>query len=793
MSSDVRIDGWDISVLVVYLFGVVLTGLIAMFASKRDTLSGFFLAGRFISWLPVGASLFASNIGSEHFIGVAGSGAVSGIGVGAFELNASILLQLLGWVFLPVYIASGVCTLPEYMRKRFGGKRIQVYLAGLSLLLYVLTKISVNLYSGSLFLTEALHWNIWPSVILILILTTLITVTGGMAAVLYTDTLQCFVMVVGAILLASLSFIRVGGFAGLLASYGQAIASIDLQTADSGALLLSLANVTLSTNITSRTELAAYPGMDPSLGCSLPSPKAFRLLREVDDPDMPWLGFILGQTPASIWYWCADQMMVQRVLAAKSLSHAQGGTLMAGVIKQLPLFVMVIPGMISRILYADEVACVPGNHCLRICGQRGGCSNLAYPKLVVNLMPSGLRGLMLAVMLAALISDLTSIFNSSSTLFTVDIYGRFRKGAKESELMLVGRLFVIILVAISIGWIPVVQGSQGSQLYLYIQSVSACLAPPIAAVYLVAILWWRANEPGTFYSLVYGLLIGLIRLVLTIVYSEPVCGEVDNRPWLVSKFHYMYFALLSFASTILVMVVISLLSKPPEKACIQRLTYFTAWNPQVLSKGILNEESVSTQITNTDVVRASFYSTNDPRSLTKNCAISHDDSTGGVVLSESAVDTKCGSAHAEVIDPQCFCKCESRLGVCVHHSLRWLCGCEDRPCPAADEKVCLRALCCCKSVRDDDFDEVDNISDDYAARLQIISSLDQDARAKLGLRVGLVAIIILSVFAYVFFSVYFDLVEAGPFPIKTYANATLPTNITDALDTLLRFGIVRLV
>ncbi|KAF7238307.1 hypothetical protein EG68_11273 [Paragonimus skrjabini miyazakii] len=278
------------------------------------------------------------------------------------------------------------------MRRRFGGKRIQMYLAGLSLLMYVLTKISVNLYSGSLFLTEALHWNIWPAVILILILTTLITITGGMAAVLYTDTLQCFVMVIGSILLAGLSFVRVGGFAGLLASYGQAIASIDLKTADSGALLLSLANATLSTNVTSRTKLAAYPGMDPSLGCSLPSPKAFRLLREVDDPDMPWLGFILGQTPTSIWYWCADQMMVQRVLAAKSLSHAQGGTLMAGVIKQLPLFVLVIPGMISRILYA-----------------------------------------------AALISDLTSIFNSSSTLFTMDIYGRFRKAAKEGELMLVGR------------------------------------------------------------------------------------------------------------------------------------------------------------------------------------------------------------------------------------------------------------------------------------------------------------------------------------------------------------------
>ncbi|GAA34102.2 sodium/myo-inositol cotransporter, partial [Clonorchis sinensis] len=177
----------------------------AMFASRRGTVSGFFLAGRFMSWIPIGASLFASNIGSEHFIGLAGSGAASGIGVGAFELNASILLQLLGWVFLPVYIASGVCTLPEYMKRRFGGNRIQVYLAGLSLLLYVFTKISVNLYSGSLFLTEALQWNIWVSILLILVFTSLITITGGLAAVIYTDTLQCFIMVAGALVLAILS------------------------------------------------------------------------------------------------------------------------------------------------------------------------------------------------------------------------------------------------------------------------------------------------------------------------------------------------------------------------------------------------------------------------------------------------------------------------------------------------------------------------------------------------------------------------------------------------------------
>ncbi|VDP92011.1 unnamed protein product [Echinostoma caproni] len=349
-----------------------------------------------MTWLPVsksssslvsfqvGASLFASNIGSEHFIGLSGSGAAAGFGVGAFELN-------------------------------------------------------VNLYSGALFLAEAIDWNIWWSILLQLSLSTLITILGGLAAVLYTDTLQFFVMVIGAVVLAVMSFVRVGGFGGLLTSYGSAIAHVNASTKLGSDVLLALVDAYQQTNGTQLNQLANHAKNLTNLHCGLPSQKAFRLLREVDDPDMPWLGFLLGQTPASIWYWCADQMMVQRALAAKSLSHAQGGTLMAGAIKILPLFIMVIPGMISRILFPDELACLPGDDCFSKCGHRSGCADMAYPKLVFGIMPSGLRGLMLAVMLAALISDLTSIFNSASTLFTMDIYKRFRKRAKDAELVLIGR------------------------------------------------------------------------------------------------------------------------------------------------------------------------------------------------------------------------------------------------------------------------------------------------------------------------------------------------------------------
>uniref|UniRef100_A0A3Q0KMC9 Inositol transporter n=1 Tax=Schistosoma mansoni TaxID=6183 RepID=A0A3Q0KMC9_SCHMA len=568
----------DIIVLVIYFAALLGTGIYALFASRRGTVTGYFLAGRFMTWLPVGASLFASNIGSEHFIGLAGSGAAAGIAVGAFELNASILLQLLGWVFLPVYIASGVFTLPEYMKKRYGGERIHMYLALLSLILYIFTKISVNLYSGSLFLTEALKWNTWVSIVLLLFLTGLITVTGGLAAVLYTDTLQFFVMIIGALILAIISYINAGGFGGVLSSYGRAIAPINISSSTDSDLIISLANVLNTTNYTSLTQLASSPDVPSSLKCSLPPENAFVLLRGINDPEMPWLGFLLGQTPASIWYWCTDQMMVQRVLAAKSLSHAQGATLMAGLIKQLPLFLIVIPGMISRILFPDVIGCKPGPDCYRICGQKSGCSNLAYPKLVINIMPSGLRGLMLAVMLAALISDLTSIFNSASTLFTVDVYMKIRKKAKNMEIMVVSRIFVIVLILLSIAWIPVIQEFQGSQLYIYIQGVSAYLAPPVASVYLCAILNKRTTERGAFYGLMYGLITGLIRLILTIIYHEPVCGEEDNRPWIIKDIHYMYFALFSFITCGLIVCLLSLTEKRLTNEQLCRLTYWTAWD-----------------------------------------------------------------------------------------------------------------------------------------------------------------------------------------------------------------------
>uniref|UniRef100_H2ZK32 Uncharacterized protein n=1 Tax=Ciona savignyi TaxID=51511 RepID=H2ZK32_CIOSA len=490
----------DLSVVLVYFLLILIIGIAASCFSRRDTVQGYFLAGRNMNFLMIGASLFVSNIGSEHFIGLAGSGASGGIGVGAWELNALMLLQLLGWIFIPVYIASGICTMPEYLEQRFGGKRLRIYLATLTLVLYCLTKISVNLYSGALFIQQSMGWHLYSSVTLLVCVTALLTVTG---------------------------FISVDGYYGMKEKYMQATPNITY--------------IQQKYNISFLYKTFTY-----------------NVLQGITDDEMPWLGFLLGQTPSSIWYWCTDQVIVQRALAARSLSHAQGGTLVAGFIKILPMYIMVMPGMISRVLFTNEIACVPGEHCYQVCESESGCSNLAYPKLVLRVMPSGARGLMMAVMIAALMSDLDSIFNSASTIFTLDLWKRLRKSATNTELMIVGRLFIILLVGISIAWVPIILQFQGGQLFFYIQEVTNYISPPIAAIFLTAILWKGCTEKGAFYGGLVGSSLGLARLITIFIFKPPKCGEEDTRPSFLSSMHYMYFSAILFFLTICIAVLVSL-------------------------------------------------------------------------------------------------------------------------------------------------------------------------------------------------------------------------------------------
>ncbi|XP_045909036.1 sodium/myo-inositol cotransporter [Micropterus dolomieu] len=546
----------DIAVVALYFVLVLVIGFLAMWKANRGTVSGYFLAGRSMTGIVIGASLFVSNIGSEHFIGLAGSGAASGFAVGAWEFNAILLLQLLGWVFVPVYIHSGVYTMPEYLSKRYGGSRLKIYFASLSVLLYIFTKLSVDLYAGALFIQESLGWNIYLSIGLLIGMTALLTVTGGLVAVMYTDALQAVLMIGGALTLTIISLLKVGGLEGVRTKYMQAVPNISA--------IMASGNFTYS----------------PS--CRIePKPDSLRILRGPLDEDIPWPGFILGQTPASIWYWCADQVIVQRVIAAKNIAHAKCATLMAGFLKVLPMFLIVIPGMISRILFVDEIACIGPEHCMAVCGSQAGCSNIAYPRLVMAVMPVGLRGLMMAVMIAALMSDLDSIFNSASTIFTLDIYQTFRGKPSQRELLTVGRIFIVLMVAISIAWVPVIIEMQGGQTYLYIQEVAGYLTPPIAALFLLGVFWKRCNERGAFWGGMTGFTLGTVRLILAFIYRQPRCDQPDDRPAFIIHVHYMYFAAGLFWISGLVAVVVSLCTSPPDE---EQVRTTTVWGLRYIEK-----------------------------------------------------------------------------------------------------------------------------------------------------------------------------------------------------------------
>uniref|UniRef100_A0A8C5W059 Sodium/myo-inositol cotransporter 2 n=1 Tax=Microcebus murinus TaxID=30608 RepID=A0A8C5W059_MICMU len=405
----------------------------------------------------------------------------------------------------------------------------------------------VDMYAGAIFIQQSLHLDLYLAIVGLLAITAVYTVAGGLAAVIYTDALQTLIMLIGAVTLTGYSFAAVGGMEGLKEKYFLALAS-------------------------NRSENGS---------CGLPREDAFHIFRDPLTSDLPWPGVLFGMSVPSLWYWCTDQVIVQRSLAAKNLSHAKGGSLMAAYLKVLPLFIMVFPGMVSRILFPDEVACADPEICKKVCSNPSGCSDIAYPKLVLELLPTGLRGLMMAVMMAALMSSLTSIFNSASTIFTMDLWNHLRPRASEKELMIVGRVFVVLLVLVSILWIPVVQASQGGQLFIYIQSVSSYLQPPVAVVFIMGCFWKRANEKGAFSGLILGLLLGLIRLVLDFIYAQPLCDQPDERPAVVKSVHYLYFSVILSTATLITVSTVSWFTEPPSKEMVSRLTWFTRHNPVV--------------------------------------------------------------------------------------------------------------------------------------------------------------------------------------------------------------------
>jgi SSS family solute:Na+ symporter len=473
--------------------------------ATHESSAGYFLAGRNVGWFVVGAALFASNIGSEHLVGLAGTGYDSGVAVGQFEVLASLILLILGWLFVPFYLKSGVYTMPEFLERRYS-PAARWYLAVISIVGYVLTKISVTLYAGGIVYEVLIGGGFWTGALIIVVATGIYTVLGGLRAVLYTEMLQTIMLIGGAVLVTVIGLVELGGWGAMRAAM------------DSG---------------------------------------YFDMWQPMSHPSFPWTGILFGAPILGVWYWCTDQFIVQRVLSANGIDNARRGTIFGGFLKLLPVFIFVIPGVVAAALVkSGQLELARADH--------------ALPEMIRTLLPVGVRGLVMAGFLAALMSSLAAVFNSCSTLITWDVYRKLRPQASERQLVVVGKIATLALVGLGLLWIPFMKYISG-QLYVYLQSVQAYISPPIAAVFLLGIFWKRVNGKGAIASLATGFVLGAARLVL-----ELVKGSTSGFLHWYADINFLHFAILLFGVCTAVLVVVSLLTPRQSEDRLAGLTFATA-------------------------------------------------------------------------------------------------------------------------------------------------------------------------------------------------------------------------
>ncbi|MCL4178549.1 MAG: sodium:solute symporter [Verrucomicrobia bacterium] len=544
--------------LVIIGYFAVLLGITWWSISKnKDTADDYFLAGRHLGWLIIGASIFASNIGSEHLVGLAGSGATDGVAMAHYELHAWCLL-VLGWVLVPFYTRSKVFTMPEFLERRFSVSARYV-LSIISLVAYVVTKIAVGIFAGGIVFGTLLPEmrldlgftvlnSFWVGSILVILLTGAYTVLGGLRAVAYTEAVQTLVLVLGSALVTWFGLAKLGGWGEF--------------------------REVLSSDMFNLWKPLIPAGME---GTWAPVKEPGRIAWYFNG-NYPWLGMLFCAPIIGLWYWCTDQYIVQRALGAPNEQEARRGAIFAAFLKLLPVFIFIIPGMICFALAKSgkvpELAFLVGPDGQALRDESQG----AFPLMVAHVLPVGVRGIVVAGLLAALMSSLSGVFNASSTLFTMDLYQKLRPKASQHQLVWMGRIATIAMVLIGLMWIPVIQGAKG--LYHYLQSVQGYLAPPIFVVFFLGVFMKRLNAKGCLAALVVGFLVGVFRMMVDTPVMLGLEGYQDGYTegsflWIINNIYFQYFSLLITLLCVVVMVAVSYLTEPPDEARLHGLTFAT--------------------------------------------------------------------------------------------------------------------------------------------------------------------------------------------------------------------------